>query len=741
MSAGRDFVATMALAAYSLAATAVLVRIFEDASFVSDVVVLVLGGHLFSFGLRRARLPVWAAVPVLAAMLTAMLAAFYYSDTLNALALPGRETWQAFRIDTTIVRDLFPTATAPVPYEAGWAALAGIGVAAVVLVSDTFAFRADARAESLVPGGVLFVFLSALGDGGGGIALAALLVAMGVLAVVVLRWRQPRDPAVIRSSLRPTRPLVAPAAFSLALVVALVAAAVGPRLPGATAEPLLDTRGRSGGVTEVVSPLVDIRARLVDLSETEVFTVSATSESYWRVTTLPEFDGDTFRLPTRPLERVDGGLGASRAGALEIRQEIAISALGGQLVPAAAEPIEASGPDLRWNPDTSTLVRVGGPVERGDRYVVVSSSPRFQPSELRASGSSGVADLIHLELPDDLPPIVGDTARLVAGGAPSTYDAALALQSWFRTEFTYSLEVPAGHGTSAIESFLIQRIGYCEQFSATFAAMARTLGIPSRVAVGYTAGVRGDDGTYSVRGRHAHAWPELWFDGIGWVPFEPTPGRGAPGTEQYTGVAPEQDTTPDEVTNEFDETETTTPEVEPGGQPDPADLIPDFADPGAGQSTGTPPAPTTEPAGGVAWGPLLVAGAIALLLVAPALVRRVRRRLDDRIPAADRVALAWKRATRAARCAGVSAGPSATTLEWAAATAAALPVAARPMRSLAETVEAVAFAPPGTVDLESVGPLGTNLARECTAWSRQIDALAREQLDLRNRVIGYFVWW
>ena len=103
----------------------------------------------------------------------------------------------------------------------------------------------------------------------------------------------------------------------------------------------------------------------------------------------------------------------------------------------------------------------------------------------------------------------------------------------------------AGHGTSAIESFLIERVGYCEQFSATFAAMARTLGIPSRVAVGYTPGLQGPDGWYGVLGKNAHAWPELWFGAaIGWVPFEPTPGRGIPGAESYTGIPAQQDTTP-----------------------------------------------------------------------------------------------------------------------------------------------------------------------------------------------------
>ena len=71
--------------------------------------------------------------------------------------------------------------------------------------------------------------------------------------------------------------------------------------------------------------------------------------------------------------------------------------------------------------------------------------------------------------------------------------------------------------------------------------MARSVGMPARVAVGFTPGLTQGDGSRVVLGRNAHAWPEVWFDGIGWVPFEPTPGRGAPGSESYTGVPPAQD--------------------------------------------------------------------------------------------------------------------------------------------------------------------------------------------------------
>ena len=137
--------------------------------------------------------------------------------------------------------------------------------------------------------------------------------------------------------------------------------------PGAGADPIYETKGgSSGSVTEVVSPLVDIRSRLTNRSTTELFTVGANIDSYWRSSALPKFDGVTWGLPERDLSRADGVIGPKAPpGAIEIRQELTIAALGGALLPAAAEPVAATGVgdlrnDLRWNADSATLVKTGG---------------------------------------------------------------------------------------------------------------------------------------------------------------------------------------------------------------------------------------------------------------------------------------------------------------------------------------------------------------------------------------------
>ena len=168
----------------------------------------------------------------------------------------------------------------------------------------------------------------------------------------------------------------------------MLAGIIGPRLPGANAEPLVHTRGNAGGVTEVLSPLVDIRSRLVNRTNTLLFRVSSPVESNWRYIALPQFDGRTFRLPEGgDLEDAGGTLGTVRAGAETFIQEIQIQSLGGQLVPAAADPVAPSPSDsLQYNPDTSTLLKLGDELGLGERSRSTSASPR--PGARRAAGST-----------------------------------------------------------------------------------------------------------------------------------------------------------------------------------------------------------------------------------------------------------------------------------------------------------------------------------------------------------------
>ncbi len=130
--------------------------------------------------------------------------------------------------------------------------------------------------------------------------------------------------------------------------------------------------------------------------------------------------------------------------------------------------------------------------------------------------------------------MVSRVAREVTAGAANPYEQAVKLQEYFAINggFEYDTQVKVGSGSQAIARFLEDKQGFCVHFSFAMAAMARSLGIPARVAVGFAPGSPQADGSVSVGLRDAHAWPEVYFEGVGWTRFEPTPTRGS--TPSYT---------------------------------------------------------------------------------------------------------------------------------------------------------------------------------------------------------------
>ena len=730
-----DVVATIALGLFSIAVAVGFVRVFTGWDFLDDMIVLCVAGHGSSLVLRRLRVSGWIAVPVTALVTIWAIGMIQYRATYSWM-LPTADTWALFESELEIVRQQFSVAVAPVIYGSGWDVLAAIGLAIAIVLSDAFAFRAFARAEALVPGGVLFVFVGALGDDRLRVASTVLLVIAGVVATMVLRWyHAPVSARGQRSSVG----FMIPAAIGITVAVAVTAGFVGPRLPGADAAPVYETRGRGSGSGTEVSPLVDIKSRLTNRRNIELFVVDANLESYWRSSSLPLFDGRTWRPPDRELEPPDDALAPSRQGTVALFQQVRVVELTGTLIPAAADPTAATGPSLlRWDVDSTSLEPADGEdLARGDTFQIESASPRFDPSVLAGATATDAGDPIFLELPDDLPDVVASTAAEVTAGSPDAYTAARMLQDWFQ-EFDYSLEVQPGHGNSAIEGFLRERVGYCEQFAGTYAAMMRTLGIPARVAVGFTSGNQVNPDTYSVLGRHAHAWPEVWFDGIGWVPFEPTPSRGAPGAESYTGLQPEQDTgTPNETDPVVEDEESTPATTTPGAEPAddqalnlPEEDLQEPVEPAAAEVAET----TTDDN---SWMLAVLALLALVAVVAPTVLRRSRDRRARQ--SVDRqLARCWTRALDALEVVGVPRSPTQTPLEAAALTAERFPIAARPIGSLAETLTEATYGADGTDGFDVAGSYGASRLRDCRNWSRQIERAVNDSVPFSTRVRRYF---
>jgi transglutaminase-like putative cysteine protease len=586
--------AEAALIGVSLATVAGYARLFADGAYFFPIALAAMVGHLVAIALRRSGLGPMLSTLAHLALLPLVLTWARYRETSSRL-LPTGRTIEALGDDLAASWAIFLDISAPVPAAPGFIAVAMATAWVVAMASDSLAFRLDATVEALAPATGLFLFSSILAEQEHR-TTSAMLFVVSVL-VFVLASRVARADGTGRwlatDAGRGARSLLG-AGLLLAALAVIPAVLAGPRLPGGDGQPLLDLDGAGGAGNRVtLSPLVDIRSRLVDQESVEAFRVEAAAPSYWRITALDDFDGQIWSSSGNYVD-VDGRLPSTPdpdPGATRLSQHFRIGALAQIWLPAAFEPIAVDSPDadVDWDGDSASLVvGTGRDTSDGLEYDVLSILPRLRPEDLQV-GTAGL-DTEFLarftRLPEATRPLARRFAAEAVGGQTDAYQQALALQTWFRTHFRYSLEVRPGHGTNALAAFLDpagSRSGYCEQFAGAYAALARSLGLPARVAVGFTPGQEDDDapGTYIVRGRNAHAWPELYFAGVGWVPFEPTPGRGAPGAEAYTLVAPAQADPAETVvpTTAPAPTNTGTVAPRPGRADDP---LPELLDPGAG---------------------------------------------------------------------------------------------------------------------------------------------------------------
>ena len=545
-----------ALLLVHLSVVAGFARLYDDGAFFGDLAAFVLAAHVLAVVLRRRRVP--APLVLLLSLAGAALAATWILfPSSTRLGLPTAETWDLAREALRTSRDQFERVAAPAPITPGFQLAAGLALYGAVWFADWAAFRLRATVEAVAPATVLFVFCAMLGSGQHRFTSALAFTAAVLLFVAAHRaLRAQLDHAWLSSS-----PVLGPRAVlragaGLAVVGLLGGALVGPRLPGAEADALVRWRSdlQGGGDRSTVSPIVDLRKRLVNQTDTVLFRVRADRRAYWRLTSLDRFDGQLWSSAGQfsPAGSRLDSTAPTITEARRNRQEFDIRSLAAIWAPTAyqARSVESSSEALRWDPAAGALIVDADTTSDGLRYDIVSETPTFAPDVLAAAGQddSDEVEERYEGLPAGFPDEARRRAAAVTAGAGGRYEKALALQEWFRSEFSYSTEVDAGHSDDALLDFLDDRVGYCEQFAGAYAAMARSLGMPSRVAVGFTPGEVDpeDPSLFVVRGKHAHAWPEVWFPELGWVPFEPTPGRGMPDAE-YTGVPDQQDDAAPEV--------------------------------------------------------------------------------------------------------------------------------------------------------------------------------------------------
>ena len=698
--------AELAVAGLTAATAATFWRVFSGWDWLVPLLATAAVSHLVAWGCRRVRLPAVVAAVVSAGALVVFAGIAWYRKTTR-FGIPTAGTVRSIRIDLAAFWHQFATAVSPVPGRAGFLIAAAIGMWLIAFLADSLAFRAMAGVEAVLPGSLGFALASAVGSNRMRLAATALWLLAAFVVVAVLR--------ALRSSTTGTwltgRARSTSNAMRWTLVAGVGATAVGvfggASLPGVGSEALISTRNAVEGTRITVSPLVDIKGRLSKRSALEAFKVKAdTTGTYWRLTVLDDFDGRRWQSTQSDYLKASSDLTSEQSSPFqtELVQDITITGLDGDFVPAAYAPTKIqSKRSVRWEPDLQSLITTKGRLKAGDHFVITSlvNSKDVTPDALRAATGAIPASISsrYLDLPSNAARSLRRVVFTQAGviNTDTAYDKARTLQDWFRANFTYSLNVPAGNGLDAIDTFLNAKQGYCEQFAGTFAAMARSIGIPSRVAVGFTSGIKQADGSFVVQGKHAHAWPEVFIAGAGWITMEPTPGRGNAEAEAITGVPAQQVDEP-AGTGASATTPTSVGSQSPVSSFRPR--IDTFNDPGFDLGGGTVGAGAKKGNGVPGW--LVVIGGIVVGLVAALAAwivgigwlgrRRWARRREQATTTPVKVVLAWHQAVDALERGGHQAEPSETAKELSRRLDDVRGVATSDLKRLADLATVAGFA-------------------------------------------------
>ncbi|GLW57285.1 transglutaminaseTgpA domain-containing protein [Kitasatospora phosalacinea] len=438
----------------------------------------------------------------------------------------------------------------PAPASDGLRMIVVGSVALVAVLVDTLAVTYRRAAAAGLPLLAVYSVAGGLAESPGGMWLWFLFAAAGYLALLytegqdrLTRWGRVfhgtgRSAVALSNGGRRIGMIALAAAVLLPVFVPAVGTGLFDQAGSHSGE---GTGGGKGNDDErSLNLVVALTANLRASDDTELLTFSTDSpdadQLYLRIAALSEFNGQEWLTGDQDPEQVPatvpGPEGLSpNLPTTSVRTNVTVSdQLNTTWLPM---PYPMSWVELpnsanwRFDPVGRTLNGVNGQKSKGLKYSVGSVSVDATAAQLRNAGAppADVAER-YLDLPANLPSVVADTARDVTKGKTTPYDRAVALQQYFTSGgFTYNTKIDARTGPDAIAKFLQDKEGFCVHFAATMAAMSRSLGIPARVAIGFTPG-EGNGTDRVVRSSNYHAWPELYFNGYGWMRFEPTPNRG-----------------------------------------------------------------------------------------------------------------------------------------------------------------------------------------------------------------------
>lgn len=568
-----------------------LLPIYDSYGWIPRVFLVIATVAATSALAQRVRVLIVIA-PLLMLIALAFMVTLLYAHQVAPLGfIPGPAAWQL--LHQTLSNGFTDTTqlAAPVPITRGLSLMTTGGIGLVAVVVETLATGLRRPAVAGLPLLAIFTVPAAILNNGvgwqpfvfGAAGYLALLLAEGRDRIT--RWGRPvraQRPSRTESAFAPpprqsSAPAPQPRAFATssratiatthltqvgrrvgaaAIGIAIIVPAIIPGLHSGWfgTHHTNGAGGLGGGSGTSINPIVSMRRDLDQTTPQPLFSYTTTGKpEYLRMLTLDKFDGTQWSPAafTSP-DDLDAGNQLPPPSNVTLKPsrttttDVTVSGLKEPYLPVPMVPtvVKAHG-DWLYNPATSVVYsRHSSTVHL--RYEV--SNDVYDPDETTLNAivinTQDPALTPFLKVPADLPAAISAEADNVVALAHATtpYQKAVALQQWFQTNFIYDVTARSGSNTSALLSFLQDRTGYCEQFAATMALMARIEGIPSRVDVGFTPGskIAGTD-TYLVTTADAHAWPELYFPGAGWLRFEPTPRSdnqtSEPDYSQATGPA------------------------------------------------------------------------------------------------------------------------------------------------------------------------------------------------------------
>ncbi|MFI6032652.1 DUF3488 and DUF4129 domain-containing transglutaminase family protein [Streptomyces sp. NPDC051315] len=660
---------TLCSAAATLMASCALLPLVDPATWILQAAFLLAVQSGVGAAARRVPLarPLTALAQTLATLV--LLTLVFAREHALAGLVPGPEAFQHFAGLLRAGADDVGRYAIPAPLSDGIRLMVVGGVLVIGLAVDTLAVTFRNAAPAGLPLLALYSIAAGLSDGAAD-WLWFLVAAAGYLMLLLAEGRErlsqwgrvfggaPRAPGGPTGPVAPVRTgrRIGAVALGVALVVPLLPL---PSIDGG----LLDGAGTgvgagtgSGGTISAVNPLVSLRDSLNVDEDRTVLTLRTSSgdlsDLYLRIVSLDDFDGTTWKPSKRNIIAVPDELPTPPG----LRPDVQRSKITTRVsaadwyaqdwlpMPYPPSRVEVSG-NWRYEPVGMTLVGDHDQTTRGETYEVDSLEVR--PTARQLAAATEAPDSLrreYTEVPDSLPAVVARTAREVSEGSTNDYERAVKLQDYFAVTggFEYDTEVEVGSGSDAIARFLRDKQGFCVHFSFAMAAMARTLGIPARVAVGFAPGSPQANGSVAVGLKDAHAWPELYFEGVGWTRFEPTPTRGT--TPTYTLPDTSGITVPElpEATRSADAAPSAEPSASTSCSADDKKLD--------GCSSALPLDQGEQGGGGTPWYRIAgwsLLGAAALLLPLLPMLWRLRRRS---------VRLAWGRHAQSA-APGASPGP------------------------------------------------------------------------------------